>query len=585
MVRFGKKEIPICAAIAGSLLFTALFSSAVLMVQKIESSAAESTLTDQREMLLKSVASAAAEKVAAQLLEEGGLGPSLDESEFDPAVMAVLLTDLTSGRQRFVDFRSDMETNGARAPTILKRLPLGEYGAPGFELSVYAVNSNGRFVEASVNPVLLSIVAVACFAVLIVFYIGYCYGEGRQSPIPLAIAKTGGGKEKRGTANNLGDVSRTAKHFSRVLRLKESVAPFGKVIDSLSAIESFMDRGEFLRAQSEIQAVKVDLVDTCKLISGLTSDSPEQINCSWISMQDVVESVERAVNRQFNSNPSVGTSISYTGNPCLELLSYTDCLPLLIQYGSQLLKRHIKAGFLKMEFFAEKDVVVVRVSISFPCGVPNGAFGEEVQGAIGDGLADILQHIQTLGGSLQVDHLDTDGVGYTLKFAITSRMTGKGAPSVIPMRPTLESDSEGDYKTFYHNFGEGGLKILVVDHCVERMRKTMDHFGYEQLRRDDVRVTFTSDPAEAIRQVEEVRYDCVSIRYGMPSLRALDFLAYLAESEHEYSGAVKVVALSQEDLNPELEAGAKRLGAELAVGDIKLSEIKNTLRKLSLKVV
>lgn len=579
------REVPLFTAIAGSVFFVTLFSMVILAISKAESSDTESTLLRQRELLANTVATSTAEKVAYKIGLDNGLTQGGTQIEYDPAVKAILITDLRDNSQFFSDFREDIETSGSRSPTILKRVSLADYGLPNYELGVYVVNSKARYVEDSGSPIVLSTLAVACFTVLVVFYLGYSYGPGRPKLLCAKLKQISSYKKKEAKRKKESPgLVDSEVLFARILKLKESISPFSNTLESVRAAQSFLERGEVLRASTELKSAKQDIYDTAVLLSGLTADDDDKIKCEWIKLSTMFRNIENSLSEKLRANPSVGISVSYNGDPHLEALIYSDCVPLLIEYGTTMLQRHIKEGFLRIDFFAEKDVAITRVSINFPRGVPSHAFAKEAEGAIGDGLVDILHHTQALGGSLQIDHVDTEGLSYTIRCSIETRVTGKTAPSVLPIRPG-PSEDEMDYKTFYHNFGEGGLRILIVDQSVERMRRAMDHFGYEQLRRHDVRVTFTSDPTEAIRQVEEVKYDCVVIRYGVTGLNAFDFISYLSDSEHDYSGSVKVIAVESSDVTPAIQNRARTMGVDLAVGEIKLPEIKSTLRKLSLKVV
>lgn len=360
------------------------------------------------------------------------------------------------------------------------------------------------------------------------------------------------------------------------------VASIDAALHSLSHNDSLMTRKILADEKSKIlNAAKI--LDEVLVVNSKNPRSGDKL-FTWMSARKIFSDLNDGLMFCADDTLNAKFSVTYAGGPEDELLFDADVVPLVISAGLGAIEQYILNGSIHVTGNIEKDLLFVQVEVEAEHEAPDGSnILNANNGALGEGMKFVFNLAKSIGASVTVQSVERKIVRFNISLSVRTRI-GFDKPDSNVMSINVDHGHR-PFATFFHNYGEGGIKILIVDKDVNRMQDIADKMSLGEMRREDVRVTFTSDPAEAVRQVEEVLYDAVVVRHGMRNLDALLFFGVLEQTEHNYSGSRKFLMAESGAVSEQRMQIMSQMGVTLIDQHVSVVDIKNVVRKISLRAV
>jgi hypothetical protein len=535
-----------------------------------------------------------ARMVAKKIIQEGKLKWSTLDVSGGELVRAISVRDKQGDASAFRDFLTETAASGGDTPTLPVHVDLAKYDAEGYTSIIYVLDQ-GKFIPSRSSTAMALVAAITVITGLIMFYIGYGFspknlGKYQRGKSQLSLVE---GFNRKSLKSGAKQESLSMRRYMTMLALREIGQPLGTATDKIASAIIDLDRGDIVSTRKLLVDGLGSFRQSSLIVSSLAKVAPgwgeegEPVY-QWVKAKEVFTDLRDSMFQCIQAGAPIGFNVVYEGGELDEMLVDVDVLPLAVSAGMRSIERYVREGYIKIVGAVEKDLLVVTVMVNGASFINEGG---EISGAadnaIGEGMEFVFSYARTIGASISVQSVHDRGIVFHIGVPAKTRVgfpmdDGAGGLDLNLVYPSVEEEA---YSTFFHNQGHGGIKVLVVDDNVDKMREMATKMSYDDLRRSDVRVTFTSDPAEAIRQAEDVRYDSVVIRYGIKGLDALLFFSFLDESEHDYTATHKVLLAQAGDVPLQRVSMLDQMGVQILNGDASVMDIKNMVRKLSLRVV
>ncbi|WP_146047840.1 hypothetical protein [Zhongshania marina] len=593
-VAVGSRKIPLCVAVIGSFVTVGIFSLAILYIIESDEISTSQRLAQQREALVQMTAEDTARMVAKNIVQHGRLKWSTLDVHVGELVRAISVREKEGDSSAFRDYLAENEAFNGDTPTLPVHVDLAKHGADGYTSVVYVLDQ-GKFIASRSSTAMASVAAITVITGLIMFYMGYGFSSKSSSSYREASGKLNlvEGFSKKLLTKVPREESQSMRRYMTLLALRELGQPLGSAADKIASAISDLDRGDIITTRKALVDGLSSFRQSSHIVNSLARIAPgrsveDKPIYRWVKAKDVFSELHDSMFQCVQAGAPIGFTVTYEGGELDEMLVDVDVLPLAVSAGMSSIERYVREGYIKIVGAVEKDLLVVTVMVNGASFINEaGVISSAVDNAIGEGMEFVFSFARTIGASISVQSVHDRGIVFHVGVPAKTRVgfpldDGAGGLDLNLVYPSVEEEA---YSTFFHNQGQGGIKILVVDDDVDKMRDMATKMSFDDLRRSDVRVTFTSDPAEAIRQAEDVCYDSVVIRYGIKDLDALLFFSFLDESGHDYTATHKVLLAQSGEVPLQRVSMLNQMDVQIVNGDVSVMDIKNMVRKVSLRAV
>lgn len=197
----------------------------------------------------------------------------------------------------------------------------------------------------------------------------------------------------------------------------------------------------------------------------------------------------------------------------------------------------------------------------------------------GIGLYVMKRLTEYLNADLCIESKKGFGTKVTISVPVTNPTSEMTNISVF--RPIF-----GNETVYVHNVVADGLNVLIVDNNHEYLEKLSEVFSPGVLQREDIQVTFCSSGSDALRQVEEFKFDFVLVDQALSELPGTALMDYIGESEGSLSkNAYRVIMTSDHSLSYSAKKELLKSSHKVVTKGFSPNDVRSMLRAISIKSV
>lgn len=323
---------------------------------------------------------------------------------------------------------------------------------------------------------------------------------------------------------------------------------------------------------------------------------------SWMRLNDVFKGLSRQFSVKFDSKPLVKWSCFSSGDANQEVYVDRDLVSVIVSNAVDNAIKHTNIGFVNCVYRLENETLIAEVHDS-----GSGLTSNEVEILMtnpkqlqsnssmeregwGLGMATMRQFVVFLGGTLSIESAKGFGTKVIIRIPVEARALKADFSSMQESMVLLEeskavANGKSCIPTYTHNVTDNGIKVLVIDDNYQHLCQMEELLSEKILRRSDVEVTFCVDPLEAIREIEERAYDLLLINYHLPGIDGLQLLKFINGNETACKDSMKVVLTVDFNIPSEVKAEMSRLSDMIINKGITALDIRNIIRKISIRAV
>tara|TARA_R110001583_G_scaffold88182_1_gene228960 strand:- start:5782 stop:7527 length:1746 start_codon:yes stop_codon:yes gene_type:complete len=530
------------------------------------------------------IASEAAEDIAIRILDSSTTAIDALNIPISESVDGITLLGAEGEIVGHKDFPRSQLVRDRSLPPV--KIELNKFGADSYSVIVFTNDKAHAGITRRTLFAWQCMLVLSSLSLLVYLLLRHQAEPRRKDQAELGVVAS---KQSQAESVIRQNKDTNLRRYMTILSLRKLKGTADHIVASIDATVHSLNQNDSLMARKILADEKAKIVSAAKIldevlvVNSKTPRSDEKM-FTWMSASKIFSDLSEGLQYCADETLNAKFSIMYAGGAEDQLLIDADVVPLVISAALGAIEEYVVSGTIYVKGSIEKDLLIVQVEVETEREEHDGSnILNAYDGALGEGIKFVFNLAKSIGASVTVDSVENQAVRFRLILSVKTRI-GFDIPDSNVAAINVEHEQRR-FATFFHNYGDGGIKILVVDNDVNRMQNIADKMSLGEMRRDDVRVTFTSDPAEAVRQVEEVLYDAVVVRHGMRNLDALLFFKVLGQTEHNYSGSRKFLMAESGAVSEQRMQIMNQMGVTLIDQHVSVVDIKNVVRNISLRAV